>query len=247
MNIGIAGPMGAGKTTVAERLEAEHGYVRMSLATPLRYLSTLLLGRAIDKKVDRAVLQRVGGAARSPAWRGIDTPYEPARRERVDALAHHLFPEAPPERIEALYRALYQEGYAYGWGDPNYWLTRWRRDFLRQTKPVVVDDLRFPIEGDWLGRCGFFLAFLEVPLAERQRRIIQRDGAWDPAWSLDATEALVDDIPIHCKVDGTGAPERVESAVLMQALEWSQRRFTASDRAGMLKAQAAGSRQGNNG
>lgn len=220
IEIGIAGPMGAGKTTLANALVTGHQFRRMSLADPLRYLTTLLLGRGIDKRTDRGVLQRVGGAARSPDWSGIDTPLESARQERVAKLAAHIFPDAGPEQVAALYRALYQEGYSYGWGAANYWLGRWTRDHARGPRPVVVDDLRFPIEGDFLARRGFFLVMLDVPLEERQRRIIARDGSWDPAWSQDATEALADQIPAHLRLDGTRTPEDLAAAILDAARAW---------------------------
>ncbi|MEB3285820.1 MAG: hypothetical protein VKN33_11085 [Candidatus Sericytochromatia bacterium] len=220
IEIGIAGPMGAGKTTLANTLVASHQFRRMSLADPLRYLTTLLLGRAIDKKVDRGVLQRVGGAARSAEWKDIDTPLESARQERVAALAAHIFPGAAPEQVAALYRALYREGYSYGWGAENYWLGRWQRDHARGPRPVVVDDLRFPIEGNFLARKGFFLVMLDVPLEERKRRIISRDGLWDPAWSHDPTEAVADQIPAHVCLEGTASPETLAQQVLDAAHAW---------------------------
>jgi hypothetical protein len=209
--------MGAGKTTVADLLVKDHGYSRLSFADPLRYLTTALIGRKIDKKHDRSTLQRVGGAARSTDWRGIDTPLEHARQERVRQLALHIFPEATEERIAALYQALYGEGYSYGWGDAGYWIQRWRRDYLRAPKPVTVDDCRFPVEGAHLQRAGFLIVRLEVPLEERKRRIIARDGAWDDAWSKDATEALVDDIPVDLTIDGTATPEAIAAQVLEAA------------------------------
>jgi hypothetical protein len=224
VEIAFAGPMGAGKTTVADLLVARNQYTRLSFADPLRYLTTTLIGRKIDKKHDRGTLQRVGGAARSTDWRGIDTPLEAARQERVTRLATHIFPEASQDRIDALYQALYGEGYSYGWGDEGYWIQRWKRDYLRAAKPVTVDDCRFPVEGACLQRMGFFIVKLDVPLEERKRRIIARDGAWDDAWSKDATEALVDAIPVDLVVDGTGTPEAIATHVLEAARAWKAAR-----------------------
>jgi dephospho-CoA kinase len=224
VEIAFAGPMGAGKTTVADLLVAKAQYTRLSFAEPLRYLTTTLIARKIDKKNDRSTLQRVGGAARSTDWRGIDTPLEAARQERVQQLARHIFPEAGQPQIDALYEALYGEGYSYGWGDEGYWIRRWKRDYLRAAKPVTVDDCRFPIEGTCLQRMGFFIVKLDVPLEERKRRIIARDGAWDDAWSKDATEALVDGIPVDLVVDGTGTPEAIAEKVLQEATAWKAAR-----------------------
>ena len=231
LEIAFAGAMGAGKTTVADLLVREHRYARLSFAEPLRYLTTTLIGRPIDKKLDRGTLQRVGGAARSTDWRRIDTPLESARLERAELLARHIFPAAEREQIDALYAALYDEGYSYGWGDVGYWMQRWRRDYLRAPKPVTVDDCRFPVEGTFLNRLGFFIVKLDVPLEERKRRIIARDGGWDEAWGKDATEAMVDDIPVHATVDGTAAPEAIARQVLDAATLWHEERRLASEAA----------------
>ena len=99
----------------------------------------------------------------------------------------------------------------------NYWIRRWKRDHLRAGGRATVDDCRFPIEGQALQRLGFYLVKLEVPLEERKRRIIARDGAWDDAWSQDATEALVDQIAIDLVVDGTQTPEAIAAQVLAAA------------------------------
>lgn len=230
VEIAFAGPMGAGKTTLANVLVREQAYTRLSFADPLRYLTTRLIGRAIDKKHDRATLQRVGGAARSTDWRNIDTPLEGARQDRARKLALHIFPEATDERIASLYEALYEEGYSYGWGDAGYWMKRWQRDYVRARRPVAVDDVRFPVEGQFLERLGFFIVRLEVPLEERKRRIIARDGAWDDAWSKDATEALVDDIPVHLTIDGTATPEELAARVLEAAKTWVAERRTRRQR-----------------
>lgn len=220
VEIGIAGAMGAGKTTLANLLVEQHGYHRLSFADPIRYLTQLLVGRAIDKKHDRPTLQRVGRAGRSPEWQGIDTPLSTAREARTRALAEFIFPEADEARIEALHRALYEEGYSYGWGHPDYWIQRWQRDYSRAPHPVALDDCRFPSEGEFLRRSGFFMVRLDVPLPERQRRIIGRDGHWDPAWTNDPTEIHVNEIPVHLALDGTASPESLAETVYQEALTW---------------------------
>jgi predicted kinase len=224
IEIAFAGPMGSGKTTVADLLVREHRYARLSFAEPLRYLTTALIGRPINKKDDRGTLQKVGGAARSPDWQCIDTPLESARQDRTRKLALHIFPDAGADEIAALYDALYVEGYSYGWGDPGYWIQRWRKDYLRAPKPVTVDDCRFPVEGTYLHRNGFFIVRLEVPIEERKRRIIARDGAWDDAWAKDATEAQVDGIPADLTVDGTALPDAIARQVLEAAQPWAATR-----------------------
>jgi hypothetical protein len=223
VEIGFAGGMGAGKTTVADVLVKEHRYHRLSFADPIRYMCTTLLGRPIDKKHDRTTMQRIGGAGRAHDWAGLDTPLESSRRARVEALARHIFPDVTDEKIADLYRVMYTEGYSYAWGNEQYWMQRWRREYLRAPKPVTVDDVRFPVEGKYLMRHGFFVVKLEVPFEERQRRVIERDGAWDPKWTTDATEVNVDAIPVHMTIDGTGSPESIAETVYQEALSWAAR------------------------
>lgn len=224
IEIGFAGGMGAGKTTVADILVNEHRYHRLSFADPIRYMCTTLLARPIDKKHDRTTMQRIGGAGRSPDWKGLDTPLEPARRERVDLLARHIFPDITEERVADLYRVMYGEGYSYNWGNEQYWMQRWHREYLRAPKPVTVDDVRFPVEGKYLKQLGFFVVKLEVPFEERQRRVVARDGHWDPKWTTDATEVNVDQIPVHVTVDGTKSPEELAELVYQEALSWAARK-----------------------
>jgi ribosomal protein S16 len=226
IEIGLAGAMGAGKTTVADLLVQEHRYTRLSFADPIRYLSCTLLGRPINKQTDRSAMQRIGRSARSPEWQGIDTPFEEARAGRVAKLAEFIFPGADAAQKAHLERILYQERYAYNWGRPDYWIQRWTLEYRRSAGPVVVDDCRFPEEGEFLARLGFFSVRLDVPLEERKRRIIQRDGAWDPAWSDDPTEKNVDKIPVHLSVDGTKKPEVIAELIYQEALSWAAKHQT---------------------
>lgn len=224
VEIAFAGPMGAGKTTLADALVAARGYRRLSFADPIRFLCQLVLGRPIEKQRDRGTMQRLGGAGRSPDWAGIDTPYEPARLARATALATHLLPEAGPEAVAKLYDALYRQGYAYGFGQERYWIDRWRHELLHGRRPVVVDDVRFPVEGEVLASEGFFVVQLRVPLEERKRRIVQRDGAWNDAWTNDATEAYAERIPTHLELDGTQSVEALTQRVLEAAEAWALKR-----------------------
>lgn len=224
VEIAFAGPMGAGKTTLADALVTARGYRRLSFADPIRFLTKLVVGRPIEKQRDRGTLQRLGGAGRSPDWAGIDTPYEPSRLARATALATHLMPEAGPEAVAKLYDALYKQGYAYGFGQERYWINRWRHELLHGRRPVVVDDCRFPIEGEVLAAAGFFVVQLAVPLEERKRRIIQRDGAWNDAWTNDPTEAYAEQIPTHLTLDGTQSVEALTKQVLEAAEAWALKR-----------------------
>lgn len=209
--------MGAGKTTAAEWLVANHGYHRMSLAEPLRQLVARLVGRPIDKKLDRELLQRTAGAARAEAWRGVGAAAKTGYRGIADDLAHHLFTAPTREQVETLASALIDDGYAKGWGQELYWLQRWQLALEAAPRPVVVDDARFALEARFMQPLGFHVVRLDVPLEERQRRILARDGRWDPAWEQDATEREAATIPADDVLDGVGRPDEVAARVLAAA------------------------------
>jgi len=59
--VSIRGPMGSGKTTAAEILCREHGFTRLSFATPLKKIvERITPDGKIDKARDRALLQFLG-------------------------------------------------------------------------------------------------------------------------------------------------------------------------------------------
>lgn len=64
MNIAFVGKAGSGKTTLADYLNREHCYLRVSFAAKVKYYAELILNRPIKKHLDRVFLQLLGEGAR---------------------------------------------------------------------------------------------------------------------------------------------------------------------------------------
>jgi dephospho-CoA kinase len=64
-SIALVGAMGAGKTHLANHLRDRHGYEVVSLAGPLKAEAREILGREIDKGVDRQMLTKLGQERRA--------------------------------------------------------------------------------------------------------------------------------------------------------------------------------------
>lgn len=63
VNVFLIGPMGAGKSTVADHLET-HGYHRYAMATPIREMVRSAFPGAVGKAEQRAYMQQVGAFLR---------------------------------------------------------------------------------------------------------------------------------------------------------------------------------------
>ena len=146
MNVGIIGKMGSGKTTAANFLVEKHGFVKMSLADPVRQITKEIFG--IESKTDpryRRIMQKIG-----TDW---------FRSEDPDVWVRYLL-----KRVE------------------------------QETRPVVVDDVRFPNEVITLNRCGWKLVYLDCPYEVRKKRCLQRDGQFDESTLEHPSETGVDEI-----------------------------------------------------
>lgn len=217
-HLAFVGPMGAGKTTLAEAVARAEGHHILPLGAPMKVVAAAMLGRPLDKGADRSLLQRLAMSARSPEWQGLDTPYEPARQSGTARLAQELMPEGAEHAQAVLHEALYgRERLSVGWGHPNYWTRRWEAGFRRATQGVLVDDVRFPAEAEALRRLGFQVVRLVAPLALRKERVLGRDGRWDEAWAKDPTEAWADDVVSDLELDGGLSPESLVAALQARA------------------------------
>lgn len=148
-NIGLAGNMYAGKSTIADAL-TEYGYQRMSFAAPLKNVAALAYG-PIDKS---ATYETVQSVAPRP-------------------------PRTEPYAIEKSGRQILQEvGQAMKIVDRDFWLRCFSREAARYgDTPLVVDDLRFWFEMEHLIRLGWIIVGVNTPLPvrmERAERILGR-------------------------------------------------------------------------
>jgi len=146
MRIAFAGPRATGKTTLAHYLEKHYGFVRMSLATPIKRIIAEAPADSYDRHQylltwARELYPRAGMIVHakfaSGAARVLSTEHDPGRRAQLIGTD--------------VGRAL----------DPEVWI----RYLLHNLPagPVVVDDVRFRNECEALREVGFRLVRLTAP------------------------------------------------------------------------------------
>ena len=119
-NIGIAGKFAVGKTSVANILEANHGYVRMSIASSLKQFVNEMYSRDVYGTDEGATLQKSDS---------ITVNTQDGRR------------------MVTVRQLLQDIGNQMKMIDQDIWLRGVRHQVLlwnEMGKPVVIDDVRFP-------------------------------------------------------------------------------------------------------
>jgi hypothetical protein len=95
-------------------------------------------------------------------------------------------------QMRPLLQAIGAEGRVY---DPDIWVNLMiaKHELWDSTKGMsyVVDDVRFPNEGEALRRVGFHIIRLSASEAVRKARILKRDGVVDPAVFEHVTETAI--------------------------------------------------------
>jgi dephospho-CoA kinase len=147
-NIALVGNMYAGKSTIAETLASDLGYVRMAFAAPLKNVAALAYG-TIDK----------GGK------------YETT----LDV--HPVNPAPDQQLIKSGREILQQVGQAMKAVDRDFWIKCFQREAARYDNvPLVVDDLRFLFERDMLREAGWFIVGVNTPEQVRMDRALRITG-----------------------------------------------------------------------
>jgi hypothetical protein len=132
--IGLTGRKRSGKDSFAARLVAEHGYTRLAFADALREAAL-----ALDPIVVGFHEIRLSGVlARDGGW------------------------EAAKELPEVR-RTLQNYGVAIREIDPEFWVRVVANRAAEIAGPVVVTDVRFPNEADWIDAAEGFLVRIERP------------------------------------------------------------------------------------
>lgn len=225
--IALTGPIGAGKTTIARAvlsLVPEGESQMVSFAAPLKELAVKLLGRPIDKAMDRKFLQALGMGMRSDVLKdmGFDTlasyiqKHNPVLRDlslEDDDLSPALL-RASGDATRALWEFCEVNP---TWGNPKFWadqvtekLKRLQADGVRL---IASDDMRF--FNEYLSVCkgaGVTSIRLTIDEQERQRRIIARDGSFNPNMDNDVSETEWRFIPYEAAFDTgeSNATEKVQ-------------------------------------
>lgn len=158
--IGIVGPMGAGKSTLAKHLVEVHGYTRMSMATPLKNMLRALGLSEEDVNGPQAHRERpstlLGGKSPRFALQTLGTDW--GRRM--------ISPDLWVSAVQAL---IIQH--------------QTRAATAKKKQPhagVVIDDIRFPNEWEMVRRLGGSLWRIRRPQVERTRTWLDHfyHGRW---------------------------------------------------------------------
>jgi hypothetical protein len=213
-HIALVGYMGSGKTVIRELLQKQ-GYVHLSFATPLKEIVVKILGRSIDKQVDRPLLQRLGNGARNSE--NVSISDRSTNLEiRKTLLTTLLWPDGnKPD--SASVEPFFNEEYDLTFGTSDYWVSR----LLAQlglfegslSTYFVVDDMRYGNEATRLRNVGFEIVRLEVPLEIVKQRLTFRDGGYKDEWFTHPSELEQLQIKEDLKIDNTKPINEVLNAL----------------------------------
>lgn len=179
-NIALVGRRGTGKDTIAAVLTADHGYVRMSWADPVRQIAAMaydhrFVGSPEDYAAAKAasfeVLTRQCGNpfCDCPATPETISGTQVLQRIGTDAIRDHLDQDF---WIKAGIRRLDLDEVA----------RRSETDSAAiRERHWVNTDTRFPNEAEALRSRGWVLVGLSCPEDVRRNRLIARDGFYDEA------------------------------------------------------------------
>lgn len=195
-NIGIAGKFAVGKTSVANILESNHGYVRMSIASSLKQFVNQMYARDVYGTDEGAVLQKSDSIL-------INT---------VDG-----------RRMVTVRQLLQDIGNQMKLIDQDIWLRGVRHQVLlwnEMGKSVVIDDVRFPREAEYLKNIGFINVRLAASEDTRLERYFRTYGIKPSLQEMnDKSETLVDAIQPDYDLDGERSAEELADVISAIAQE----------------------------
>lgn len=184
MKIAIYGPIGAGKTTVANLIKnncqknSKSAKV-FSLASILKDISKDILGRELVKSKDRPVLSLVGQAAKIIRTK---EDYEEFFL-KFESVAVDVKRDDSYEVAENLFLGLQNLGH------PQVWIRELNKKVdLENMSVSLIDDMRFFEEEKFFRENGWKIVKIEVDQETREKRLILRDGVYNPKHELDHSE-----------------------------------------------------------
>lgn len=127
-NVALIGPIGAGKTTIAQMLVAHHDYTRLSFAAPLKRFASWAYG-----EIDKDAIYRIRDPYFDDARLGELGIRSMTGRELLQLLGTEMVRQF----------------------DPDFWVRCLERELADTKGPIVVDDCRFENEYAMLRRHGF--------------------------------------------------------------------------------------------
>lgn len=176
-NIAHLGKIASGKTTGAKELVEDFGYKVFSIAGKVKSLARAMLGREIDKSIDRPFLQKLGELVRTP----VEYHTETDSAQIADWMANDEF------KNFALSREIFNP---YVWidylqEDPEF------QEYFKQGN-ACIDDARFIAECSLLHTLSFTVVKFVVPEDVRIRRIINLYGDQHMSILVNSSETEVD-------------------------------------------------------
>ncbi|MDP9439711.1 MAG: hypothetical protein M3P49_13390 [Actinomycetota bacterium] len=188
MRLAFVGPMGSGKSTASDYMVASKGFVRVSLAKPVKDVARVLTEQGDTPERDEALLRWATDLLPDPVYRwGLLG--EQSLRDRL------VYSWKLDARTASSYRELCQKvGTDSGRAINDLIWINYMRRFLPDGN-VTIDDLRFLNEYAALKDLGFVVVRLEISEDVRRRRLSERDGSFDPSTQGHASETELASIP----------------------------------------------------
>jgi dephospho-CoA kinase len=188
MRIGIVGPMGSGKTTVANILTEHYGFRRKSLAKPVKAIADGMDLYPDSIELEEFLKEWAMGLLPDPIYYEMLSPDGLTSHQLLvrDWIAAY---ETAKTKRELYQRVGTDCGRAV---KPNIWIDWFARHLAEGD--VVIDDVRFINEGQALTDLGFHLIRLDPLYSTRAERLIDRDGALDLSRMNHASETEQDEI-----------------------------------------------------
>ncbi len=191
-NIFLFGYMGSGKSSIAKKMEEEYGYVVYSFASEVKSIATMILGRAIDKKTDRLLLQQVGQyLKKGTAFLTNEERATIKEWGNSKKFIDYCFNKTENGGIFS----------------PEYFAQKLFNNFSFQKNflagNVVVDDMRFKVEQNYAYKIQrekgipTFQVYVNVPEVIRRERLIKRDGGISEEGFKDPFDSEKDIIEMH--------------------------------------------------
>lgn len=180
-NIALIGYMGSGKSTVADILVKEHGYIKFSFGSEVKYIAKLILGRDINKEIegDRELLQNIG-----QIFKGVQSDKDIQGWINISSKFKY-----------------YYDLNIYNFGRYDYFAQKLMKDddfqFAFSEGRAVIDDLRFGIEQAYLFKASWqwfmnydFIKTIRVnsPLELCKLRLLDRDKNFKESWFENQSE-----------------------------------------------------------
>ena len=180
-NIALIGYMGSGKSTIADILVKEHGYIRFSFGDEVKYIAELILGRKVNKEIegDRELLQNIG-----QIFKGVQSDKDIQGWINLSSKFKY-----------------YYDLNIYNFGRYDYFAQKLIKDnefqFAFSEGRAIIDDMRFGIEQAYLFKASWqwfqsydFIKTIKVnsPLELCKLRLLDRDKNFKESWLENQSE-----------------------------------------------------------